>query len=461
MVYCGIINKTTKEITLNNDLIEKIATAKALIRDIILSDDRANVIPFSAGKDSSTVNQLACEVHMELQAEGLATKPLYIISSDTTVEMPAFTTYQHHILKKMNNYMKKNGLNISAHTLSPVIDDSFWTLLLGRGYPSPTRTFRWCTERMKIRPATDFLEALIGKHSSVIMFLGVRSAESSARAQSIKKREDNFRGLNQHATVPNAFVISPIKDWSNADVWTYLSENPAPWGDHSYMMSLYDQGAGEADCNIALNPDAAECGKTRFGCWVCTVVDKDKSMQGMIDNGEVWMQPLVSFRQKLIDWREPEAQKRSSRRRNGENSPGPFTLETRKELLKELLYTQELVSALYSGDDKIDLIKEVEIEKIQQHWNEDGDIENFAISLAKKHGLLSYIEDTGEALADLIDDEDPVNKNLFLRLYEEEAYRKNIGKRYGIVNEIVSKATNFKAGEFEQTNSYEKNKPQD
>lgn len=92
-------------------------------------------------------------------------------------------------------------------------------------------------------------------------------------------------------------MLSPIKYWSNEDVWTYLSKNPFPWGDHSYMMSLYDKGSGEGDCNIALNPDSPSCGKTRFGCWVCTVVEKDRSMEGMLKNGEEWMKPLWYFRE--------------------------------------------------------------------------------------------------------------------------------------------------------------------
>ena len=36
----------------------------------------------------------------------------------------------------------------------------------------------------------------------------------------------------------------------------------------------------KGDCNIALNPGAPSCGKTRFGCWVCTVVEKDRSNGG-------------------------------------------------------------------------------------------------------------------------------------------------------------------------------------
>ena len=62
----------------------------------------------------------------------------------------------------------------------------------------------------------------------------------------------------------------------------------------------------DADCPLVIDATTPSCGSSRFGCWVCTVVDKDKSMAGMIASGESWMQPLMDFRDWLYDARNDE-----------------------------------------------------------------------------------------------------------------------------------------------------------
>jgi len=268
----------------------KIKQTISILKKEFLADTRPWVVTFSGGKDSTTVLQLVVEMVCDLRKEKKDLKKVYIVSSDTGVEMPVIEDYTTNKLDQIDEYIKHENLNMEVNLLKPKVTESFWTLLLGKGYPSPNQNFRWCTDRIKIRPATNFLKSLTEKNESILMLLGVRSDESHTRAASIEKRDENHRGFSKHSEIPNAFVYSPIKDWSNAEVWTYLSSCPAPWGKHNDMMKLYDKGSGEADCNIALNPEAASCGKTRFGCWVCTVVSKDKSMENMLRNkSDVWM----------------------------------------------------------------------------------------------------------------------------------------------------------------------------
>ena len=209
------------------------------------ADNRPWVVTYSGGKDSTTVLHLVITMLQELHKEGKDHKHVYVVSSDTTVEMPIIEKYTQTMLDQISSFANNSDLKLSCHKIEPKVEDSFWTLLLGLGYPSPTNSFRWCTERLKIKPATAFLNSLVNKHESILMLLGVRTDESQARAASIESRVENFRGLVMHEDIPNAFILSPIKYWSNEDVWTYLSKNPFPWGDHSYMMSLYDKGSGE------------------------------------------------------------------------------------------------------------------------------------------------------------------------------------------------------------------------
>lgn len=150
------------------------------------------------------------------------------------------------------------------------------------------------------------------------------------------------------------------------------------------MMTLYDKGSGEADCNIALNPESPSCGKTRFGCWVCTVVSKDKSMANMLKNPEdFWMKPLNDFRNKLEAYREVDSGKRQTIRRNGQKGYGPFSMGTRQELLEELLKIEK--NLLVNLDGKY-LISDEDIIQIQKEWLHDGDFFETAIKLANKYG---------------------------------------------------------------------------
>lgn len=422
-------NTNDKGINFMNQLTQKIAIVKNNLKSEYLSDTRPWVVTFSGGKDSTTVLHLVVDMLLEMRNEGVEhSKKVYIVSSDTGVEMPLIEDYVGNKLEQLRIFSKQENLDIHVQKLSPKVTESFWTLLLGKGYPSPNQTFRWCTDRMKIRPATYFLKGLSDQHQSILMLLGVRSDESVSRAVSIEKRIDNHRGFSMHPDIPNAFIYSPIKDWTNAEVWTFLSKYSAPWGKHDDMMVLYDKGSGEGDCNVALNPEAASCGKTRFGCWVCTVVSKDKSMDNMLKNDEdMWMKPLHEFRNLLEEYRDPESGKRQPRRRNGQKSIGPFKLETRKELLEKLLSTERDLKIQLAGKT---LIKDEDIAQIQEEWLNDGDFFESAIKLARKYGrnvpyesVKAFNEDEQDYIEGICHESD-INKELIDHIMQcEHSYR--------------------------------------
>ncbi len=286
----------------------------AALRALYRRDQRPWVVAFSGGKDSTLLVQLVLNMLQELGP--LASKPVYVISTDTRVEAPNVEEYLANLILQMQSFAQRSHLPVSVEMVSPLPSEGFWAQLIGKGYPSPTRWFRWCTSKMKIRPMRRCIEAITIRHGSVILLLGTRRSESPERARRMQGRERTDAGLNPHDEIPNALVSTPIMDWSTDAVWEYLLAHEPPWGgDHRQLFHLYRQAEG-GECPVILDLAQPSCGGSRFGCWTCTVVKFDKSMQGFIDAGEEWMRPLNVFRDRLKAVREiPEW--RMEKRRSG------------------------------------------------------------------------------------------------------------------------------------------------
>ena len=305
-------------------------------------------------------------------------KPIYVLSSDTQVEAPNIVHYVEKVLSSVQAYGKINDIPLHTHIVRPEIDQTFWAKLIGRGYPPPTRWFRWCTSNMKIKPARAAIDAIVRQYGSVVLLLGSRSGESSERSRSIAARAANFRGLNPHHEIPNAFVSTPIVNWSTDSVWEYLFENnPPPWNrPHDEMLTLYQQASG-GECPVVMDLNVPSCGGSRFGCWTCTVVKFDRSMEGFLQSGDDWMLPLNDFRNWLKEIRE-DPKYRETRRRNGQIGNGPFTPVARKQILRRLLETEAAVGKF--------LISDEELRFIQMEWQQEFDYSNTVQYIAKEFG---------------------------------------------------------------------------
>jgi DNA sulfur modification protein DndC len=349
---------------------------KKLMLENYLADKRPWIVAYSGGKDSTLVLQLVFELFYSLKEK--QRKPVFVIASDTRVEAPNVETYLEQRITEIKRYAKANNLPIFAELAQPSVEQSFWFNLIGKGYPPPTRWFRWCTSKMKIKPVQTAIENVIAEFGSVILLLGTRMSESSQRSQSMSKRELSSRKLNPHSEIANALVLSPIADWTSDEVWEYLfTNNPPPWGgSHDFMLNLYRQANG-GECPVVMDLNTPSCGGSRFGCWTCTVVKADKSMESFIENGEEWMKPLNEYRNWLKDIREDES-RRSPVRRNGTEGQGPFIASTRKEMLQRLLETERQVQQ--------SLISDEEIVVIQKQWTDDFDIMDSAFMIAEQFG---------------------------------------------------------------------------
>ena len=289
-----------------------IAHLEEEIRELYLSDKVPWIIGYSGGKDSTAVLQLVWSAIEKLPSDQYR-KPIHVISTDTLVENPIVASWVANSLATMKRAAEEKGLPFQPTPLRPRTEDSFWVNLIGKGYPAPRHKFRWCTERLKIRPSNTFITNIVKLGGEAILVLGTRKAESSRRAANMQKHERlRVRDrLSPNSSLPGASVYTPVESWTNDDVWFYLMQRKNPWGyNNRDLLGMYAGASADGECPLVVDDSTPSCGDSRFGCWVCTLVEKDKSMTAMVQNDAEmeWMQPLLELRN-LIDFREDGQEK--------------------------------------------------------------------------------------------------------------------------------------------------------
>lgn len=356
-----------------DDLELKLEAARQDIRDEYLqAHETPWIIGFSGGKDSTLVLQLVVETLLDLPPSERR-RQVHVVSNDTLVEAPVVADHVDRVLERIRDGVEALRLPVTVVKTLPKADQTFWVNLIGRGYPSPSRTFRWCTDRMKIQPTSHYIKSQVAESGQVILLLGVRREESASRAVSVN-RYSNGQRLNDHNDLQGCKVYRPVVDFTTNEVWQTLLQRRPPWGgSHRELITLYKDGQG-AECPLVLSKDdAPSCGtsSSRFGCWTCTVVVKDRSMAGFVEAGHSNHEQLMDFRDWLAAIRN-DPERRMARRRSGRAThlpdgslvPGPFTLTARREILDKLRQVEE------SSGRK--LILDAEIELIERLWAEDA-----------------------------------------------------------------------------------------
>lgn len=425
------------------------------VRDVYLSTRLPWVIGYSGGKDSTATLQLVWYALATLPPEQRRT-PVYVIASDTLVETPVIVDHLDATLRRINDAARAQALPFEAQKVSPQTTDTFWVNLIGRGYPAPNQRFRWCTERMKIMPANRFILDRAAEFGDVVMVLGGRKSESASRAQVMTSKHGKITGsrLNRHHILTRAYVYTPIEDFTTDDVWTYLLQTPSPWGGNNRDLAALYRSAQSGECPLVVDDKTPSCGNSRFGCWTCTVVTRDRSMEAMIDSGEEWMLPLLEFRDWLAETQDPARKHlyREYKRRTGQVSikdgkliRGPYKLEFCKQILRRLLETQARVRA-EGPNPQQELISAAELHEIRRIWRTERQDWDDALPQI-------YREATGETLPWLQDDigawsaqeyrvlqticeDHELPTDLVARLLEQERQMQGMQRRAGIFERI-------------------------
>jgi DNA sulfur modification protein DndC len=459
----------------------------ASVQRVYLQDSRPWVIGYSGGKDSSAVVVLIYLALLGLRPEERH-KKVFVVASDTLVETPIVVNHVNRSLEAIQRGAARDNLPITSHKVVPKTNETFWSNLLGKGYPAPTRSFRWCTERMKIDPVSSFITDKVSQYDEVVVVLGSRSQESASRAQVIAKHKIDGSDLAKHTTLSNAFIYTPIDMWGVDDVWKILrfchltqTETPygiknkwsdkydleweTPWGGKNLVLwNLYKDSSGQGECPMVIDETTPSCGNSRFGCWTCTVVTKDRAMESLIQNGETWMLPLLKFRNILSRSTSPTLKKkyRNHIRRDGrlafktlkedgekiltdDYTTGPYKLKYRKVAMKLLLRIQKKLSAIQKD---LELITVPELHAVRHEWlndpNEPDWDDDLPVIFKEVFGFdLDWaIDDTNQfsredsALITDIAPQHGVSPHLVRKLISLEVSMSGLSRRTGIYKKI-------------------------
>ncbi len=319
--------------------INRIEEIRADITRSYLADDRPWAVAYSGGKDSTATLQLVLETVARNPR-----KQVHVLYADTRVEPPPVIAQARMLMGKIRRWAHTNQLPIRVRIAYPRPQDNFFVLVLGKGYLPPTRWFRWCTERLKVRPIKTHVRRVIEQSGTCVVLLGMRRKESQERDRRLNSK--GYTNWMPFEGLQGAVIYAPIFDLSVEDVWSFLLDNDPPWGmNHNELRHLYT--GGNASCSLF-------CGGIRFGCWVCTVVKKDRCTQGLAElPGWEWLDDLLAYRDLLLRTRWDPAT-RLTRRRNGKEYLGPLNLRTRKFLYRKLKNLEERTGATFltSGDEE-------------------------------------------------------------------------------------------------------------
>lgn len=355
------------------------------IADQYTIDDsiRPWIIGFSGGKDSTVLLTLTWLALLKVKKEKgvhFLNREIHVVCNDTLVENPIITNYVNKILKKIQDAadIEKHSLPIYVHKTTPRLEDSFFVNLIGKGYPAPNNSFRWCTERLKIKPTAKFVMDIVksdeNDYHEAIILVGTRKSESATRSKSIKKHEIKGKRLTKHPLQNNVFVYSPIKELELEEIWYIINTFKSPWGaDNKELFDIYsDASADDYECpTMVSNKEHKSCGQSRFGCWTCTVVKKDKSISAQIENGQKWLIPLRDLRNWVQEERN-KSENRSNFRRDGSKATiphgGVVEKKHRAKILEKVFEAQKQINDM---GYEVELINKQELIAIQVIWYRD------------------------------------------------------------------------------------------
>jgi DNA sulfur modification protein DndC len=333
----------------------KVRNAILRIAKAYQTDPEPWLVAYSGGKDSSALLKLIYHALIRLRGHHKRVTVLYCNSG---VEVPCVSTIATQALRDFQIECTQRGLPVDTAVVKPALRERFFAKVIGRGYPPPTDKFRWCTDRLLIKPVSSVLKQR--SHNNATVVLGLRDKESATRSLTLKQNEaDGFFWRRQRGRTSTRLFL-PILTFDVDDVWISNLGLKDPKSLRSEEVAeLY---ASASRYPTRRGPFGAPSGQARFGCWTCTVAKHGVTLRNLIRSGQEELAPLLEFRL----WLEAERNNPENRwkvRRNGQVGLGPMTLEWRREALKRLVAAEQ--------ESGFVLIERPEIAEIIRFWREE------------------------------------------------------------------------------------------
>ncbi|KAB1185705.1 phosphoadenosine phosphosulfate reductase [Photobacterium damselae subsp. damselae] len=258
-------------------------------------------LAYSSGKDSETVLGLFLLALMKAVRNGDDVSPYHFITHiDTKVENPEIRNLADRKLSALKDFIEANKLPLTIVIAQPSITSSWLMRIIGgRGLPTFANSeYRQCSQDLKVATANRATSSYLAKidkslHEHVILILGSRDTESQHRSDSIAKFGGSSKYITTNADTKGRVksTFYPIKEWSDSDVWDFLSNSgtgkfrtiPSYLPNHYETIDLY-RASGNGECVYFQSSSTTKQGScsARHGCFVCVAGNADKSMEKLI-----------------------------------------------------------------------------------------------------------------------------------------------------------------------------------
>lgn len=254
-------------------------------------------LAFSSGKDSSATADLLLRTARDLKLSGVEVPPIIITHSSTGIENPVVSRMALSELKKMVNFGRRHHLDVRTLVGEPDLNSSWPVRVIGgRALPSFPGGRADCSIDFKVSVGRRLLKQAaqlafdFKNWNRPVVITGVRSGESTARDQRIAHRNETAEGT--WTNDDGDLRASPILDFTEDDVWEVLGLSAAgindSYSDFGDVMDFYRASGGSSCVIVAdmkMNAHQKPC-SARSGCWACTRVGTDKSVETMIESDE-------------------------------------------------------------------------------------------------------------------------------------------------------------------------------
>ncbi|MAC84346.1 MAG: hypothetical protein CL624_09450 [Arcobacter sp.] len=381
-------------------ILKQINTYSELIY-LYVVDSRVFSCAYSGGKDSTVTMDVVLKSLLlikHMYGQEFINKTTYVIFSDTLLEMDPVIEGILNSINKIDEFGIKHKLCLDVRKVSPSTKNTYFSLLIGKGYIMPSRNSkRWCTDRLKIQPQKKLIVNILNQtKNGFIAITGQRQDESLERKNRMKAQ--TVEGSFKVHEFKDCNLYAPIEHWNTSDVWNHIDNHKLTWIDSLTLGRVYAEASGDGDeCRSLLEGfetgSKSQCGMSaRYGCWSCMIFEKDKTL-GNLTKHYPYMKEMEKLRNWFAKYRDGHWDHNRDvyihgkhkmknydfdNHRHGMKIPGGYTLYFRKRMLSELLKCERKVIE----ERKTPLITDAELAYIQECWIEDGDLDMSVVKIA-------------------------------------------------------------------------------